>query len=584
MRTLEQIFKLYRDVVAFRDAGEGFDFDCTTTDGKKHFLREGADAEPFWRADLSQWVEDWGEVERVDISGAVCGLDRLAGVWRICYEALTHNVFVDDKAPAVFWIGWITQRHFRYKDGDTWYLDTGVPEAVNALIDDLFTVSTLLESKDRASFGIILKNAGVLKPLNLTDERLSERGEQRDKDKAEQIAKHNAARLFEDLSKKLEDPAAQVSEILTSATESLEGINRKRLLVSTPAPDDWETVRQVIADAPPALETGFDALPSLVSGAVTLVAGRPGRGKTTLMLNILRSLAEGGKTADKQLLFFTYEEGKERLYLKLLCSLINKDLSSYSARLGGFPLSGSFNFLEHYFKGSPLQWEAPQVRDRIVSLIEQGEARLSELMRDGRVQIIESPPTAENFKAHLSNFRKRAEIGAVFVDCVQRIRSENPSTTQRDTVITASRALVASAVEFGCPFIVGAQFNREAGKQGRETLAHDLKESGNLEEDANTIIGVINISREVRERSEEKPHVINNIDDQIRADTQDSNDLLEVKTLKSRDGQPRKGFLVFSNRFWRVEDFDFDSKRKDVDWLTLRDALEDVRDDYKNRK
>jgi replicative DNA helicase len=582
MRTLEHIFRLYRDAVDIRDAGEGFDFDCTTADGKRTTLREGADAEPFWRADLSQWVEDWGKVERVDISGAVCGLDRLAGVWRICYEALTPNVFVDGKAPAVFWIGWITQRHFKHLGGEKWEIDNGDAEAVNALIDDFFTVSTLLESKDRASFKTIFKNAGLFKPLNLTDEMLSKREEQRDKDKADRIAQQRAARLIEDISERLGDPAPKVSEIFTFATESLERINRERLRFSTPAPDDWETIRQAIADAPPALETGFDALPPLVSGAVTLVAGRPGRGKTTLMLNILRSLAESEKSKDKQLLFFTYEEGKERLYLKLLCSLINKDLSSYGASLGGFPFSGSFNFLEHYFKGSNLVWTTPQARDQVASWVEQGESRLAELMRDGHVQIIESPPTAENFKAHLSNFRERGEIGAVFVDYVQRMRSENPSTTQRDTVNTASRELVASAVEFGCPFIVGAQFNREAGKQGRETLAHDLKESGNLEEDANTIIGVINISREVRERSEENSRDINSPHDQYMADIEDRHDLLEVKTLKSRDGQPKKGELIFSNRFWRVDDFD--SRSDYSDWQTVRDALDSIREDYKNRK
>jgi len=583
MRTLEQIFKLYRDSVPFEDAGAGLALDYVTADGTEHAERDGADERPFQRADLSQWVKDWGKVERVDLSGAVCGAERLAAIWRICYEELTHNVFVDEKPPAVFWIDWIKQRHFRQLEDGKRGIDAGDAQAVDTLINDLEAISSnLLKGKDKASFLTILENADALKPFNLTREILSERGKRREKEEADRIAQQRAARLVEDLSERLGDPAPDISQISIFATESLERINRERLRFSTPAPDDWETVRQAIADAPPALETGFAALPPLVSGAVTLVAGRPGRGKTTLMLNILRSLAESEKSKDKQLLFFTYEEGKERLYLKLLCSLINKDLSSYGASLGGFPFSGSFNFLEHYFKGSNLVWTTPQARDQVASWVEQGESRLAELMRDGHVQIIESPPTAENFKAHLSNFRERGEIGAVFVDYVQRMRSENPSTTQRDTVNTASRELVASAVEFGCPFIVGAQFNREAGKQGRETLAHDLKESGNLEEDANTIIGVINISREVRERSEENSRDINSPHDQYMADIEDRHDLLEVKTLKSRDGQPKKGELIFSNRFWRVDDFD--SRSDYSDWQTVRDALDSIREDYKNRK
>jgi len=197
-------------------------------------------------------------------------------------------------------------------------------------------------------------------------------------------------------------------------------------------------------------------------------------------------------------------------------------------------------------------------------------------MRDGHVQIIESPPKAEDFKAHLSNFKKRGEIGAVFVDYVQRIRSEHPSTTQRDTVNTASRELVASAVEFGCPFIVGAQFNREASKGEKEEGLHDLKESGNLEEDANTVLSIVNISRAVRDAKKESAASYNGNKDKEEEEKQE---LLKINVLKSRDGHQRKGFLVFSNRFWRVKDFDEELSGKE------ERRLADVRDEYDtNRK
>ncbi len=54
----------------------------------------------------------------------------------------------------------------------------------------------------------------------------------------------------------------------------------------------------------------------LPAGGVTVVAGSPGEGKTSLMLNLLRNLLRS--EPDKKFYFFSYEESDIFLALKLL--------------------------------------------------------------------------------------------------------------------------------------------------------------------------------------------------------------------------------------------------------------------------
>lgn len=63
-------------------------------------------------------------------------------------------------------------------------------------------------------------------------------------------------------------------------------------------------------------------------------------------------------------------------------------------------------------------------------------------------------------------------------------RGENRATS----VGRCSRALKQLAIDEDCPVIVLAQLNRESAKEGREPAMHDLRESGDIEQDADKVI------------------------------------------------------------------------------------------------
>lgn len=63
-------------------------------------------------------------------------------------------------------------------------------------------------------------------------------------------------------------------------------------------------------------------------------------------------------------------------------------------------------------------------------------------------------------------------------------RGENRATS----VGRCSRALKKLAIEEDCPVLALAQLNRDSAKDGREPALHDLRESGDIEQDADKVI------------------------------------------------------------------------------------------------
>jgi replicative DNA helicase len=82
--------------------------------------------------------------------------------------------------------------------------------------------------------------------------------------------------------------------------------------------------------------------------------------------------------------------------------------------------------------------------------------------------------------------RKYKRLGCIVIDYLQLVR--DPSKKERyQEVSSISRDLKALAKEFNCPVIALAQLNRESEK-GKRPKASDLKESGQIEQDADQII------------------------------------------------------------------------------------------------
>jgi replicative DNA helicase len=275
----------------------------------------------------------------------------------------------------------------------------------------------------------------------------------------------------------------------------------------------FKTLQEEISTIPSAYQTGYLSLDSFVGftpGAISLIAGRPSHGKTTLLYNLLLEMSRlyPGET----FYYFTYEEPVKNLAIKLLNRLTATDLSGYYGDFKELAKPTNYELIKAYIKAGRTD----------IQEIEEGKRKLQELIDRGRIKIIDRNYSVEELHTLLAYLNKKEKIGAIIIDYIQRMRTERRTQDKRTEIAHISDQVLQIAKDSGLPIILGAQLNREATAKPR---LENLKEAGNLEEDANTVISVYNDSREQEENSQGETYKgVREVE-------------LELKVLKNREGE-----------------------------------------------
>ena len=270
------------------------------------------------------------------------------------------------------------------------------------------------------------------------------------------------------------------------------------------------------------LSTGYRQLDSYVTikpGTITIIAGRPRHGKTTTMLNLFLNMIE--QYPDKQFYFFSYEEPRRDLTLKVLNILTNHVLN---------PSHKHQNLLqiEQHVKMKSLGNEALNF-----PVVDTAMLKLQELIDTGRLQVIDHPLYVNELTNILAYLNERHDIGAIFIDYIQKIKIHGKFQSRQIELQKVSEAILESAKGLSLPIILGAQLNRDAAQRGKPKLEH-LRESGDIENDANTVLGIYN---ESVEKSEEGEMFKN--DDPVD---------LEISILKNRNGKSNETITLCFDR------------------------------------
>jgi len=204
----------------------------------------------------------------------------------------------------------------------------------------------------------------------------------------------------------------------------------------------------------PGVPTGWmdvdDLLAPMLPGQVTVIAGRPGSGKSIMGLDIARNCA---------------------LRLGRLCGVASMEMSSrqltqraVSAETG-IPLSSLLrrDLSEH-------DWETM--------------ARSAGL-RDGKLLILEGPQSV----ASLKSWVRRNKPVLLIVDYLQLMTGGRRTENRQQEVSEMMRGLKLLATGEQVPLVVLAQLNRAPDLRtgGRPHLS-DLRESGGIEQDADNVI------------------------------------------------------------------------------------------------
>lgn len=189
----------------------------------------------------------------------------------------------------------------------------------------------------------------------------------------------------------------------------------------------------------------------LLNSGFYLLAGRPGMGKTTLGLNIVRKVAKRGLPV----LFVSLEMSKEQITQKLLA--LETGLSTQE-------LVGKMD---------------AQTVDRVTEAATQ----------------IHGLPLTFNRKpgATVSDIANMAravkDLALICVDYVGLIEPDNKQVKRYEGVSQVSRDLKQLALRLNIPILGLAQLNREVtGRTDKRPVISDLRDSGGLEQDADGII------------------------------------------------------------------------------------------------
>lgn len=215
--------------------------------------------------------------------------------------------------------------------------------------------------------------------------------------------------------------------------------------------------------APTWPDTGLKDLDELVQGIrpkkVTVIAGLPGSGKTTLGLQIAQHNAI---RTHKPWLIFSIEMPGEELGVRAIASL------------GGIDLRR----LDNPERMKTEDWA------NMVNAVAQAVGAPLFICEDA-VQ------TPASIRATARQCEREHGLAGIMVDYLGLIKAEQKGRTRSEEVGTISKALLRLAKEMNIPVIELAQLNRDSTKRvGKKPQSSDLRDSGEIEADASCILMV----------------------------------------------------------------------------------------------
>lgn len=309
--------------------------------------------------------------------------------------------------------------------------------------------------------------------------------------------------------------SGEPSELVEHLEGALKAL-RPKVITRSFEPYTLATLEEDIRRAKAGLGTGYPSLDKLVTipqEALTIVGARPSHGKTTLLFNLLLNMVEAHP--ERAFFFFSYEETRKQIGLKLLHRLAgSRDDKSLE----------SLEMLERYLRGGA----------KYSSEVETAKKGFEELTgASGRLWIIDEPLQVGELRDTLANLSEGREVGAVFVDYIQKVKSGDRYQTRQLELQKICEGLLETAKGLSLPILLGAQLGRDKERADKVRL-DNLREAGDIEQDASLVLGLYNEAMEKAqgEAAERPPEIVD----------------LKVTVLKNRNGPVNDEVTLEFNR------------------------------------
>lgn len=281
---------------------------------------------------------------------------------------------------------------------------------------------------------------------------------------ADAVARDYKARitkqLFQRVSLKPCDIDDTIAEVLTGLEELQQ--NKKKSL---------KTLKQIVKEnkdnyftehvGEDGIKTGFykldDCLGNLEGGDVTVIGARPAVGKSALVTQMIGQMAARGRRTA----YFNLEMNESQVYERFVARLA--ELSLTRVRRAKAFLGGE----KEAFDRANIQMSNYNV------MISTGSKTVSEIKAISRHQ----------------------QFDIIVIDYLQLIKADRRFSNRASEVGEISKSIKALATELNIPIILLSQLNRlSEQKETKEPTMAELRESGDIEQDASNIILLWNMS------------------------------------------------------------------------------------------
>jgi replicative DNA helicase len=275
--------------------------------------------------------------------------------------------------------------------------------------------------------------------------------------------------------------------------------------------ENFEKLEKIITEGKriTGLATGYAQLDGLTSGLqpseLIVLAARPSVGKTALALNLAENI---GLRQNIPLAIFSLEMSKESLLMRLLASV---------GRVDG-----------HKFRTGHLSKE--DWRGMTQSL---GDLSQSPIWIDDS-----GSATVSEIGAKSRRLMRDRGLSMIIIDYLQLIAGRGRFSNRNEEVSSITRGLKGLAKELKIPVLVLSQLTRAPEREERSPQLSDLRESGAIEQDADTVL-FIHRPNLFKKKGE--------VTDEERAQT-------ELKIAKQRNGPVDRIPFVFLGKFTRFEE------------------------------
>lgn len=286
---------------------------------------------------------------------------------------------------------------------------------------------------------------------------------------AESVVRDYKADVFRNILTRTQVTAAGVEYQIADTIQELEALKRseknkskKLTAIVTEYQDQYFQERKEEK-----LYTGFSKLDEITGGLeggdVIVIGARPGVGKSAFTSQIILEMAKAGKRIG----FYNLEMSEKQVYERLL------------SNQSGIRLNRIRRAIQFLGDEKERFERANKTLGKMDILISSGTKSVSEIRNECRHQ----------------------ELDCIIIDYLQLVRADTRYQSRASEVGAISKAIKALAMELNVPIIALSQLNRTSEmRETKEPTMGELREAGDIEQDASIIILLWNLDNEDKTR------------------------------------------------------------------------------------